>query len=127
MSTKFCLFYGKVKESLKNKRQKIKEIFDGGLTEQMFETIIMSNRKRTNVRKREEDFMTRQEKQDEELRRQLCGKAAALIDRLVKLAEEGEAKPTTVVAAIKEIRAAAEELRERLPQRVEIVVKVADE
>ncbi|MGM9612895.1 MAG: hypothetical protein ACI3XZ_05265 [Butyricicoccus sp.] len=70
--------------------------------------------------------MTKQEKQDEALRKQLCDKVPVLIDRLVELAEDGEAKPTTVVAALKEVKAAAEELRDRLPQKVEIVVKVAD-
>lgn len=70
--------------------------------------------------------MTKQEKQDEALRKQLCDKVPVLIDRLVELAEDGEAKPTTVVAALKEVKAAAEELRDRLPQKVEIVVKIAD-
>ncbi|MGN1007544.1 MAG: hypothetical protein ACI4PV_01245 [Butyricicoccus sp.] len=70
--------------------------------------------------------MTKQEKQDEALRKQLCDKVPVLIDRLVELAEDGDAKPTTVVAALKEVKAAAEELRDRLPQKVEIVVKVAD-
>ena len=70
--------------------------------------------------------MTKQEKQDEALRRQLCDKVPMLIERLVELAEDGEAKPTTVVAALKEVKAAADELRDRLPQKVEIVVKVAD-
>ena len=37
--------------------------------------------------------MTKQEKQDEALRKQLCGKVTALVDRLVALAEDGEAKP----------------------------------
>ncbi|MBP3312415.1 MAG: hypothetical protein J6L72_09305 [Butyricicoccus sp.] len=70
--------------------------------------------------------MTKQEKQDEALRKQLCDKVPVLIDRLVELAEDGEAKPTTVVAALKEVKAAADELRDKLPQKVEIVVKVAD-
>lgn len=70
--------------------------------------------------------MTKQEKQDEALRKQLCGKVTALIDRLVALAEDGEAKPATVVAALKEVKAAAEELREKTPQKVEILVKIAD-
>ena len=70
--------------------------------------------------------MTKQEKQDEALRKQLCDKVPGLIDRLVELAEDGEAKPTTVVAALKEVKAAADELRDKLPQKVEIVVKVAD-
>ncbi len=70
--------------------------------------------------------MTKQEKQDEALRKQLCDKVPVLIDRLVELAEDGEAKPTTVVAALNEVKAAADELRDKLPQKVEIVVKVAD-
>ena len=70
--------------------------------------------------------MTKQERQDEAYRKQLCDKVPALIDRLVQLAEDGEAKPATVVAAIKEIKTVADELRERLPQKVEIVVKVVD-
>lgn len=70
--------------------------------------------------------MTKQERADAELRRQLCGKVPILIDRLVELAEDENAKPTTVVAAIKELKAAAEDLQEKLPQKVEIVVKVAD-
>ena len=51
----------------------------------------------------------------------------ALIDRLIELAEDGETKPTTIVSAIKEIKAMAEEMRERLPQRVELTVKVVED
>lgn len=69
---------------------------------------------------------TRQEKLDAALQQQLCGQLSALIDRLVGLAEAEEAKPATVVAAIREIKAAAEGLQEKLPNRVEIVVKILD-
>ena len=71
--------------------------------------------------------MTRQQRQEEEMQRRLWEKMPALIDRLIELAEDGETKPTTIVAAIKEIKAMAEEMRERLPQRVELTVKVVED
>ena len=71
--------------------------------------------------------MTRQQRQEEEMQRRLCDKMPALIDRLIELAEDGETKPTTIVSAIKEIKAMAEEMRERLPQRVELTVKVVED
>ena len=71
--------------------------------------------------------MTRQQRQEEEMQRRLWEKMTALIDRLIELAEDGETKPTTIVSAIKEIKAMAEEMRERLPQRVELTVKVVED
>ena len=71
--------------------------------------------------------MTRQERQQEEMTRRLWDKMPALIDRLIKLAEDGETKPTTIVSAIKEVKTMAEQLRERLPQRIELVVKVVND
>lgn len=68
--------------------------------------------------------MTSKQKQEEALRQQLWQKMPGLVDRLVSLAEDADAKPTTVVAAIKEIKAVTEELRDSVPQRAEIVVKV---
>ncbi len=71
--------------------------------------------------------MTRQERQQEEMTRRLWDKMPALIDRLIELAENGETKPTTIVSAIKEVKTMAEQLRERLPQRIELVVKVVND
>ena len=71
--------------------------------------------------------MTRQQRQEEEMQRLLWEKMPALIDRLIELAEDGETKPTTIVSAIKEIKAMGEEMRERLPQRVELTVKVVED
>lgn len=71
--------------------------------------------------------MTRQERQEEEMQKRLWEKMPELIDRLIELAEDGEAKPTTIVAAIREIKAIAEELRDKLPQRVELTVKVVED
>ncbi|MDR3765549.1 MAG: hypothetical protein Q3Y08_00730 [Butyricicoccus sp.] len=71
--------------------------------------------------------MTKQQRQEEEMQRRLWEKMPALIDRLIELAEDGETKPTTIVSAIKEIKAMAEEMRERLPQRVELTVKVVED
>lgn len=68
--------------------------------------------------------MTKQQKQDAALRQQLWDRVPGLVDRLVSFAEDEDAKPTTVVAAIKEIKAVTEELRGGVPQKVEIVVKV---
>lgn len=71
--------------------------------------------------------MTKEQRQEEEMRRRLWEKMPALIDRLIALAENGETKPTTIVSAIKEIKAIAEEMHERLPQRVELSVKVVED
>lgn len=70
--------------------------------------------------------MTKQQKQEEALRQQIWEQIPPLVDRLVSLAAEEDAKPTTIVAAIKEIKAVAEELRSVLPQKVEITVKIID-
>mgnify|MGYP001053517707 FL=1 len=64
--------------------------------------------------------MTKQQKES----KQLCGRLPGLLDRLIQLAEQEDAKPATVVAAMKEIRAAAEELQEN--QKIEIVVKLVE-
>ena len=68
--------------------------------------------------------MTREQKKDALLRQQLWDRVPGLVDRLISLAEDEDAKPTTIVAAIKEIKAVTEELQGSVPQRTEIVVKV---